>query len=292
MTETEKTDVYLLLVKDGKMSNPPYKIQHGVIMYPVWESSEQDLKKKFGKSGVEETIRALHDFIQMDGFTEMTGAIQPGDYINLDSLTVGGTAANNNLKLIVVGINSFHSQGEYNNDAAKAVNDGVDHVVFQFEGVPITDIKMNNDNSATNAGGYAASDMRKYLTPVTDATGSGTFLAGLVAAGVPEDLMWAPLRYVSKKGTEAGTVKDLLWLPTEWEMTGSNEYSESSYEKAANQARLEYYISNPTKKDSEYWLGSPGTGTDTFVYVSGEDGGLSIGTASQGKGVAPAFCIY
>jgi hypothetical protein len=81
-------DVYLLLVKDGKMSNPPYKIQHGVIMYPVWEPNEQDLKKKFGKSRVEETFRALHDFIQMDGLTDMPEVIKLGDYIDLASLTV------------------------------------------------------------------------------------------------------------------------------------------------------------------------------------------------------------
>jgi hypothetical protein len=93
----------------------------------------------------------------------------------------------NLLRLIVVGINSFHSKDKYTVTA----NNGVPHLVFQFQNIPVSR-RMNMSDS--NGGGYAASEMRKYLIPVdgdTDAN-SGAFLTGLLDAGVPKAVMWAP----------------------------------------------------------------------------------------------------
>jgi hypothetical protein len=198
----------------------------------------------------------------------------------------------------VVGINSFHSNGQYNDEDAKVVNDGVPHVVFQFQNIPV--LREMNANK-TNAGGYAGSEMRKYLLNDEDAngtTGRTSFLQGLVNAGVPKNVMWAPLRYVSTPTSEGAAdtkLSDLLWLPTKKEILGTD-----SPETATKQARLEYYTDTNTRKKYSststaegYWLGSyyPERSNGRPIghfYIGG------IGTSSaaaQEHGVAPAFCV-
>jgi hypothetical protein len=76
----------------------------------------------------------------------------------------------------------------------------------------------------TNEGGYAASEMRKYLTTVEEDDGSGKFLVGLENAGVPRDVLWAPVRYISTKVTDTALTY-LLWLPTEREVAGTKATS-------------------------------------------------------------------
>jgi hypothetical protein len=167
-------------------------------------------------------------------------------------------------------------------------NDGTPHVVFQFQNVPV-ERRMNK--VSTNTGGYAASEMRAYLT--------GNFLAGLTVAGVPDSVLWAPMRYVVNGGSGANnTVTDKLWLPTEREMLGSRTSSDNMYETAANQARLEYYGDNDKRKkyksgsNSEwYWAASPAApGATSFCYVN--DAGLTtFAGAIAAGGCAPAFCV-
>ncbi|MDR0758579.1 MAG: DUF6273 domain-containing protein, partial [Treponema sp.] len=254
---------------------------HGYVV----NADEESIKDKFGietsdKDGVTETFEMLHYFIKMGGLTDRPDVIKLGDSIDLASLTVDG-ANITKLKLIVVGINSFHlgrggGEGKY----AVTANDKVPHVVLQFE-VSTGSRGMNTD--ATNVGGYAGSEMRQYLID--------KFLPGLVAAGVPEELMWAPLRYVSDKGSGDGTVQDLLWLPTEWEILGGRSNSESNYETAANQAWLEYYTTNTKRqKGGTYWLGSPASGDSNFCATV-NNGSLTTSSASTVQGVIPAFCI-
>jgi hypothetical protein len=163
-----------------------------------------------------------------------------------------------------------------------------------------------------NTGGYAASEMRKYLLNDKDLNGSTSrisFLKGLVNAGVPAEVMWAPKRYVSTKGAGSTLLEDLLWLPTGWELFGleGSGLWEEAYETAANQAWLQYYDGNNSiahrkkyRNGSDavagYWLGSP-TDTDandplSFGYVTDTGGPAGHVSASNGApGVAPAFCI-
>ncbi|MDR2246867.1 MAG: hypothetical protein LBE17_09440, partial [Treponema sp.] len=135
--------------------------------------------------------------------------------------------------------------------------------------------------------------------------GSGTFLAGLVAAGVPKSVMWAPLRHVAT-GSAAGDgikVQDLLWLPTEREMFESTAgYYTIAYETEANQAWLEYYTSNDRRKKATptgetnkmYYLGSAPFGESnnvtSFVTVLSE-GKHNYTAATNEVGCVPAFCI-
>jgi hypothetical protein len=191
-------------------------------------------------------------------------------------------------RLIVVGINSFDAKN----------GNSTPHVVFQFQHTPV---KRQMNVKDISEGGYAASDMRKYL--------SGPFLAGLIDAGVPDEVLWPPARMVSirDKTTEDNNdmppaeIQDKLWLPTAWEMTGSATKNVLD-ETAANQARLEYYNDDPSrvKYDTSgakqpYWLASTTLKSfNGFVSIK-TDGTVradsSAVTSDVALGVAPAFCV-
>jgi hypothetical protein len=152
--------------------------------------------------------------------------------------------------------------------------------------------------SDTNAGGYAASEMRKYLTPVAGDGNSGKFLAGLISAGVPESVLWAPKRYVANGGsgaTGADELADKLWLPTEREAFGGRTYSHASYETDANQARLEYYVDNGSRVKNFggvwWWLASPAYFSSTNFCGTYGDGTIKSINAYSERGCAPAFCV-
>jgi hypothetical protein len=281
-----------------------------------------------GKDGVETAFTKLSDHIRTGGLTSNPDLVQVGDWIDLeDGLTVeayegkgdfaytaeevnvamtvtyGETGAPDAMRgdpvgrlgrLIVVGINSFIGKN----------GNSTQHVVFQFQHVPVTR-RMNATD--TCEGGYEASEMRRYLTEVTGANGSGKFLAGLVAAGVPKAKLWAPKRVVSLKNGP-GEISDLLWLPTEREINGTSYVSVSADETAGNQARLEYYDDNlkrrkyskssagypaiTTSSGVDYWLASPYNGSAVRFCRIGGSGSYGSNLATGQLGCAPAFCIF
>jgi hypothetical protein len=288
-----------------------------ITLHKIANAASPDLSIKFGitttggttsAAEVTTTFNTVHTYLAANpevtgtGTSKKIGYIALGDYIDLVSLTIAGypsdtgspssgygklTGATNNsvsggklLRLIVVGINSFN--GINGNGTAP-------HLVFQFQNIPVLH-RMNP--SYTNVGGYAASEMRSYLT--------GNFRAGLTAAGVPNSVLWMPERKVSCGGSSPGTtdtIEDKLWLPTVWEMFGSNEGIAHSLEDTANQARLEYYNNAISRKKYEsggsnlYWLASP-TSSSASDFCSVDAAGYA-GTysASTPGGCAPAFCV-
>jgi hypothetical protein len=278
------------------------------------EPPNPDIREKFGviatgKDGVTATFTALHEFIANGGLTNNPGTINLGDWIDLDTLTVaeyngkgkidGATNTPINaspfegysgasLRLIVVGINSFYS-----------TTDKTQHVVFQFQNVPVS--RRMNENDSTNR--YVEIEMREYLVPVEGR--GGNFLAGLYNAGVPsEGVLWAPMRRVANgyydepQGTDV--INDFLWLPTEWEMFGDLSYPHSSpQESSQNQARLDYYPANDdryrikyddTGAAINYWEGSRNNGNAQFCLVS-SSGSSYTDYGSYDRGIAPAFCV-
>ncbi|MDR0683502.1 MAG: DUF6273 domain-containing protein, partial [Spirochaetaceae bacterium] len=183
------------------------------------------------------------------------------------------------LRLIVVGINSFN--GLNDNDTP--------HVVFQFQNIPV---KRRMNAEKTSVGGYRDSEMREYLVPFQSKEGSGKFLAGLINAGVPEDVLWVPLRCVYT-GSSTEKISDPLWLPTGKEMFCDGfQYDE---EEADNQAWLEYYESGDLVKYQNssaagvYWVATP-YGKNKFFSVS-RSGGEVDNPADSAYGVVPAFCV-
>jgi hypothetical protein len=144
--------------------------------YTIANASSSDLLAKFGVSTAGEAFTSLHNLISAPATgDDFTAIIALGDYIDLPSLTIAGTPAITDteltghgrlLRLMVVGINSFQANGSYT-----GVSGAPDHVVFQFQNLPIT---RQMDAAVTNANGYLGSEMRTWLT--------GAFLTGLKAA--------------------------------------------------------------------------------------------------------------
>jgi hypothetical protein len=300
----------------------------------------KSLKQEFGvtstgKQAVTDTFTEVSNFIKNGGLTSSQTRIQLGDYIDLEAglsvaaygsgegagafsisaaegskaiTTTASQSDNPNyrgalLRLIVVGINSFNGKNGNNKD----------HVVFHFQNIPVTRRMNSND---TNSGGYAASEMRKYLTPVSGYSDSGKFLTGLTNAGVPDSVLWAPKRMMSTEYSGSGTtqIEDKLWLPTEREMFGNGLYSNSSAETAANQARLDYYYNGGTGAYSRrvkyssgsfnssgavtsngesayYWQASPYNSGPYFCGVHEHGHSGHYGNASGAWGCVPAFCV-
>jgi hypothetical protein len=250
----------------------------------------------FGTTGVSNTFNAVHSYLSEVSAEQLAadGIIQLGDYIDLPSLTVDGIKVIDKelnghgrlLRLIVVGINSFNAGGAYSGND----NGTNPHIVFQFQNLPFTH-KM--EATATSDNGYEGSEMRAYIT--------GEFFNGLMAAGVPGSIIWAPTRYVANKGKDANnthTIRDKLWIPTEREIFGRRLFSVETHETAANQARLEYYIGSESKikystsnSDSWYWLASPDSGSNTPFCFTSERGSAGAVIASSVGGCAPAFCV-
>ena len=173
------------------------------------------------------------------------------------------------------------------------------HVVFQFQNIPV-DRRM--EATLINTNGYSGSEIRKYLVPTGD-NNSGQFLTGLVAAGVPQNILWAPKRFVADSGypTQAVLVQDLLWIPTEWEMSGMKIHA-SDVENVNNQGVLEYYADdskrikfNGENQPYKYSTASPykgGTTSFCAVKTNGADSYVSgDNSILPGSGCAPAFCI-
>jgi hypothetical protein len=258
----------------------------------------KDLAEVFGTKGVMATFNAVHAFLQTcSGSTggrreQITQRIMLGDWIDLPHLTVqgdaGGGAINTDnidlggngklLRLIVVGIDSF----------VKTNKDAPAHIVFQFQNIPGTH-RMNMWD--TNDGGYKVSEMRHYLTR--------NFLRGLVAAGIPESVLYAPTRHIANGGEGASTIDalvDWIWLPTEWEIYGKHRYTttKSALETAVNQVWFEFYDVDPRRlkyiSNGESWLWWVASAEyDWFEIVWGCDVGVPI--ASSVWGCAPAFCV-
>jgi hypothetical protein len=254
-------------------------------------ASAASLMTKFGTSTVAATFAAMHTYLSDPYFVGKEGEIEItlGDYIDLPSISVDGSAVTNNstgtdyldpnelLRLIVVGRNSFNGK---NGNGTSA------HVVMQFKNIAYT--RAMNPWSGNED--YSDTDMQAYIY----GTGSGAFWTGLVAAiGGDASMIWAPKRYVNGPNSRAAVlVEDKLWLPTYAEMSGAF----TIYETSANQARLEYYDASfkrikydSTGSAKDYWLSSCTDGN--YFYNVEENGGYGGHMYDETYGVAPAFCV-
>jgi hypothetical protein len=311
---TAQTTIKAIAVKDGMTDSDAL-----TALYKLLQRTNASMKDTFGitqteTAGVTDTFNAVHAYLQSKTAAQLVSEnlIRPGDYIDLEGgLTVapystgspasGGDANNGEvnaantqinggangtlLRLTVVGINSFNAQGSYTGNG----NGTSAHLVFQFQNVPAVH-RMNATEDNTT--GYKDSEMRTYVT--------GNFYAGLIAAGVPEGVIYAAKRYVSKGGNPAAgadLIEDKLWLPTEREMFGTQGYSNAT-ESDANQARLAYYGDAASRIKykagggvSLHWLASPVSGSAAYFRGVGTSGGTGSYGAAAASGCAPAFCV-
>jgi hypothetical protein len=315
---------------------------------PAINKDSISIKEKFnvtkpGIDGVKEAFEKLSAFIKEGGLTDpdTNDVIKLGDYIDLEGgLTVnayGGSGTNDPnmgyfswdvnekinvsgtalidiplVRLVVVGIDSFRTGKGYNNQYEYPDGEMAPpaHVVFQFRTIPVYRRMDASENAS-----YPGSEMRKYLTPVGGDNTTGNFYNGLLKAGVPKDVLWAPARMVATHEDGAVKIHDLLWLPTEREMfpdgKDANNKTRSYAEKETNdnQARLEYYNkpeddwttslyykrgkSAPVGGDQIYWLSSADASIvklqQGFCMVQNRI--IERSDPGYRRGVVPAFCV-
>jgi hypothetical protein len=139
--------------------------------------------------------------------------------------------------------------------------------------------------SATNTGGYAASELRTYL--------EGVFMLGLKQA--IGDYLYPVRRLLSTKGGW-GWILDTVFLPTEREVWGYPTWGEVDNDGGA-QGQYPIFIATAYKgkrlnsSRQWYWVATPqASSASNFCIVSTNiyAGGT---TASSSGGVAPAFCV-
>jgi hypothetical protein len=306
-------------VSGGKQPGEAITVTGNVTVTAVWEDdfgavatgqdNNPNLMVKFGikdpsyisatAADVTNTFLAVQAYINKAAVTpsnETTasaklGVIALGDYVDLPSLSVaaygggGGAFTNVNARVEVVGVNSYN---------AKNGNGNGKHLVFQFKDI-VASRRMNATD--TTAGGYAASEMRTYLT--------GNFKNGLVDAGVPQAALWAPNRVIG--GASSTTVADSVYLPTLWEVSETNNSTLGGFtstaitanEETGNQGRLTIYGAGEGGNNSRikgvttwYWLASASTYSGSSFCNVGFNGNTGTYSASSSVGgLAPVFCV-
>jgi hypothetical protein len=254
---------------------------------------------------------ASEGFIQLGDYIDLEGGLQVEQYydaaatpyyggpgangeVNLTNAPIEGVDNGTSLRLIVVGLNSFNAEDPYTGGG----NGESAHLVFQFQNA-VASHRVGIARS--NAGGYTVSELRQYLVGGGGPSAvTGNFYTGLVAAGVPAGILWAPKRYIANGGQSASAadlIEDKIWLPTQREVYGSVS---SSYETEQNQARLKYYDGGMNKKfkykpditfaPASWWLASPApASSENFCLVSLYS--VDYHGAVYAASVAPAFCV-
>jgi hypothetical protein len=273
--------------------------------YEVVNESSKDLSVKFGIEGsgaekVGRTLLAVKGYLQdVSAGEAAAGKIALKDYITIPSLTVDnyngvGYFTTSNAVVEVVGLSPYKGKNDNGSD---------EHIVFQFKDV-LTKRRMNSTD--TNAGGYAGSEMRKYLAEVSGDAASGKFYAGLIAAGVPSSTLWNPKREIGGSGSTKSTVADSVYLPTLWEVAETNNFTHSGStgtavtqnEGAGTQGRLKAYGAGENGNNSRkktgtidwWWLASASI-YKSSAFCDVNTTGIAATNANSAGGVAPAFCV-
>ena len=242
----------------------------------------RNLLDVFGKNTVAEVMEILHNKCNGEGKADFSG-LMIGDYLDLPSLTVGGTtytwnADYQNLRIVISGFNHYIYCGDNNWNKKN-------HILWTFRNI-VLQKRMNA--TYTNAGGYGASELKKYLDEV--------FEAGLGNALGSSGYLYTIMRAISKKGSTS-FVTDTVFLPTEVEVFGVPTYGD---DQIAWNTNIQY----PIYRDSSFyrvktyngvrdwwWEGTPAASDSThFCSVRNAGNGLSDLAYYDSGGVAPAFC--
>ena len=191
----------------------------------------RNLLDVFGKTTVAEVMEILHNKCNGEGKADFSG-LMIGDYLDLPSLTVGGTtytwnADYQNLRIVISGFNHYIYCGNPNENKKN-------HILWTFRNI-VLQKRMNE--SDTNAGGYGTSNLKKYL--------DGVFAVGLGNALGSSGYLYTITRAISKKGS-TGFVTDTVFLPTEVEVFGVPTYGD-------DQISLNTNIQYPIYRDSSFY---------------------------------------
>ena len=242
----------------------------------------RNLLAVFGKTTVAEVMAILHKKCNGEGKADFSG-LMIGDYLDLPSLTVGGTtytwnADYQNLRIVISGFNHYIYCGDLNENKKN-------HILWTFRNIVL---QKRVNATSTNAGGYEASELKKYLNEV--------FAAGLGNALGSSGYLHTIMRDISKKGSTE-FVTETVFLPTEVEVFGVPTwgddqiawntniqypiYRDSSFYrvKKYNGSRWWWWEGTPAASDSAYFCGVSSVGNSYHNFAGNNSGG-----------VAPAFC--
>jgi len=204
-----------------------------------------------------------------------------GDYLDLATLDDGTTVYRwhedyKNLRVVVSGFNFYKHHGDTENTE--------NHVLFTFRNC-VTTRQMNSGD--TNAGGYPASELRKYL--------EGVFALGLKQALGGGDCLYTIRHVMSNKDGHAWYT-DTVFLPSEREVWGWTAFG-SPWKDGAVPGQYPVYISTiyKTKRNNgsrTYWWNTTRREEDASSFCAVCFRGIpTYLDASSVFGVAPAFCV-
>lgn len=241
----------------------------------------RNLLDVFGKTTVAEVMAILHNKCNGEGKADFSG-LMIGDYLDLPSLTVGGTtytwnANYQNLRIVISGFNHYIYCGGENGDK--------NHILWMFRNIVL---RKRMNATSTNEGGYNASELKKYLDEV--------FAAGLGKELGSSGYLHTIRRSISKKGS-VDFVTDTVFLPTEVEVFGAPTCGD---DQIVGNTNIQY----PIYRDSSFyrvkkyngshawwWEGTPSASGSAGFCAVGLVGGSSHYVANHGSGgIAPAFC--
>ncbi len=199
------------------------------------------------------------------------------------------------------------NSGAYGGNHTKA------SISFEFLDFMTGSTYKSMNGSDTNSGGWANTQMRKDLNGYSTNAAAQSGAIGGVGANLNNK---SYIKQVKKKyiatynsASSVTTCNDYLWLLAASEVVSSGYQSGYyAYAITSEGPQYKYYqgvteawntnSTNRVKKTSEsgsagsWWLRSPRCSYDTSFCGVGGDGFVSnSGTASNGYGVAPGFCI-
>lgn len=253
-TNCEVPHIYTREVMTGKKEDIPEE-------RPAAAAGGQEAKPAAGDA-VEASFKQTMIF-SVNSFRKELQEAEPGSELHIE------TTDGKRLTAVLIG-KSHYNTGD---------------LVFRFS--YIGKYKMNKEN--TNAGGWAASDLRKYLNVDFFQTLPEWLKTLIIPHKVTQKV---------KKGKDFETVEtfDRIFLPSEYELQGANEEAEYNgidkqfpyFEIRKNRLVFE---EDDGGYSTWFWTADPSAADTTDFCGFGTDGGSHLTGAANDGAVAPLFVI-
>ncbi len=226
-------------------------------------------------------FNALHDKMVAGDFS----GLRIGDYLDLASLTVDDTtytwnASYKNLRLMIMGFNTYKHIGDCDEDEGEPENKK-DHILFQFRNCVLT----RRFNATNTNDSYFESELSMWL--------NDKFKSGIESA--LGDYLYTVNRILPEHD-DWNWHRDTVFLPTEQEVWGRSIWSKKEYELTSMQWPA--YRDSPIYRVKRYngsrhfwWEASPYENNAVSFCVVFSNGYASYGLASYAGGISPAFCV-
>ena len=203
-----------------------------------------------------------------------------GDYIDVSSMTIDGSAISNSnqrLRFIIAGFDTYYRVGD---------TEITQHHIVMVSKNCVFQHAMNS--TATNTGGYPASELKTWLNDAVK--------TGLVnAIGITPKTV---RRLLDTKGDWAWTA-ETVFIPTEVEVFGHQAWSNNKGYSTGSSVQWPLFSEFPQKRIANWngsrwwwWEASPYTGDSAHFCGCGTDGNAgSLSASDSGLGVRFAFLV-